>query len=103
MRQSRPSFTATKIARGIVFVAEDPRVRELLPPGTVELNSKLLTEAQLIKPWMVELYRKPWFRSFAHWVARHTTPGQMMTLPIRKRASWTMKLGEPSMKGRVSF
>ncbi len=67
MRQSRPSFTATKIARGIVFVTEDPRVRELLPPGTVELNSKLLTEAQLIKPWMVELYRKPWFRSFAHW------------------------------------
>ena len=85
MRQSRPSLTATKIARGIVFVAEDPRVRELLPPGTVELNSKLLTEAQLIKPWMVELYRKPWFRSFAHRVARHTTPGQMMTLPIRKR------------------
>ena len=59
MRQSRPSLTAIKIARGIVFVAEDPRVRELLPPGTVELNSKLLTEAQLIKPRMVALYRKP--------------------------------------------
>ena len=85
MKAHRPSLTAIKVARGIVFVAEDPRVRELLPTGTVELNSKLLVEAQLIKPWMVELYRKPWFRSFAHWAARHTTPGQMMTLPIRKR------------------
>ncbi|GMR24372.1 MAG: hypothetical protein BMS9Abin37_2908 [Acidobacteriota bacterium] len=85
MRGNRPSLSAIKIARGIVFVAEDPRVRELLPPGTVELSSKLLLEARLMKPWMIELYRKPWFRSFAHWVARHTTPGQLMTLPIRKR------------------
>ena len=85
MKSDRPSLTAIKVARGIVFVAEDPRVRELLPPGTVKLNSKLLFEAQRIKPWMVALYRKPWFRNFAHWVARHTTPGQMMTLPIRKR------------------
>ena len=85
MKTDRPSLTAIKIARGIVFVAEDPRVRALLPPGTVELNAQLLRAAQLLTPSMEKLYRNPWFRSFAHWVARHTTPGQMMTLPIRKR------------------
>ena len=85
MKADRPSLTAIKIARGVVFVAEDPRVRELLLPGTVELSSKLLLEARLTKPWMLGLYRKPWFRSFSHWAERHTMPGQMMTLPIRKR------------------
>ena len=85
MKAHRPSLTAIKVARGIVFVAEDPRVRELLPTGTVELNAQLLREAQLLSPSMERLYRKPWFRSFAHWVARHTTPGQIMTLPTKKR------------------
>lgn len=79
------STTAVKIARGIVFVAEDARVRRLLPPGLVEANARLLREASLIKPWMERLYRAPWFRRFAFWTARHTTPGQMMLLPIRKR------------------
>lgn len=85
MKANRPSLTAIKVARGIVFVSEDPRVRELLPPGAVECNAHLLREAQLITPSMEKLYRKPWFRSFAHWVERHTTPGQMMTLPTKKR------------------
>ena len=85
MRSDRPSVTAIKIARGIVFVGEDPRVRELLPPGTVELNAQILREAQLLTPSTEKLYRKPWFRSFAQWVARKTTPGQMMTLPTKKR------------------
>ncbi len=85
MRSDRPSVTAIKIARGIVFVAEDPRVRELLPSGTVELNAQILREARLLTPSTEKLYRKPWFQSFAHWVARRTTPGQMMTLPTKKR------------------
>ena len=33
MRADRPSLTAIKVARGIVFVAEEPRARELLPPA----------------------------------------------------------------------
>jgi methyltransferase (TIGR00027 family) len=85
MKADRPSLTAIKIARGIVFVSEDPQVREILPAGAVELNAAILREAGLLTPGMEKLYRKPWFRRFAHWVAHHTTPGQMMTLPIRKR------------------
>lgn len=85
MRGDRPSLTARVIARGVVFVAEDPRVRKLLPPDAIELNSKLLLEAGVMKPWMLKLYRKPWYRSFAQWVVRNTATGQMMTLPIRKR------------------
>ena len=79
------STTAIKIARGVVFVAEDPRVRALLPAGLVDVNAKLLRETNLVRPWMERLYRARWFRSFAFWVARRTTPGQMMMLPARKR------------------
>ena len=57
MRSDRPSVTAIKIARGIVFVGEDPRVRELLPPGNVELNAQRLREANLLTPSTEKLYR----------------------------------------------
>jgi methyltransferase (TIGR00027 family) len=85
MRADRPSLTARVIARGVVLVAEDPRVRELLRSDAVELNSKLLLEAGVLKPWMLKLYRKPWYRGLAHWIVRNTATGQMMTVPIRKR------------------
>lgn len=85
MRARRPSLTAAKIARSIALVAVDSRVREVLPPGLAEANERLLLETGLAKPWMFRLYRKPWFQRFAHWMGRQTVPGQMMTLPIRKR------------------
>lgn len=85
MKADRPSLTARVIARGVVLVAEDPRVRELLPPDTAELNAKVLLEAGVLKPWTLRLYRKGWFRRLAHWVVRNTATGQMITVPIRKR------------------
>lgn len=85
MKPDRPSLTAIKIARGIVFVAEDPRVRDVLPRGAVAANESLLERAGLLKASTAALYKKNWFRRFAHWVASKTAPGQMMTLPVRKR------------------
>jgi methyltransferase (TIGR00027 family) len=85
MRAERPSLTARVIARGVAFVAEDSRLRGILPPGAVELNSKLLLEAGVLKPWMVRLYRQAWYRRFFGWVVRNTATGQIMTLPVRKR------------------
>jgi methyltransferase (TIGR00027 family) len=85
MRTERPSLTARVIARGVALVAEDPRLREILPPGAVELNSRLLLEAGVMKPWTVRLYRMAWYRRFFGWMVRNTATGQMTTLPVRKR------------------
>ena len=85
MRPDRPSLTARVIARGVVFAAGDRRLREILPPDAVELDSRLLLEAGVVKPWMLRLYRRPWYRSFFAWVVRNSATGQLVTLPVRKR------------------
>jgi len=85
MRADRPSLTARVIARGVVFAAEDRRLRQILPPDSVDLNSRLLLEAGVMKPWMLKLYRRPWYRSLFAWVVRNSASGQLVTLPVRKR------------------
>ncbi len=81
----RPSHTAVKIARGLVFLGEDPVKAKLLPPGAAQTTSHLLLEAGLLKPWMVSLYGHPWFQRLVSFFERATINGQMTGSALRKR------------------
>ena len=85
MTDRRPSHTAVKVARGLVFLGEDPVKAKLLPPGAAESTSRLVLEAGLLKPWMISLYRHPWFHRFVAFIERTTMKGQMTGSALRKR------------------
>ena len=81
----RPSHTAAKIARGLVFLGEDPVKAELLPAGAADLTMRLTLEAGLLKPWMLSLYRSSWFHRLVGVVERATMKGQLTGSALRKR------------------
>lgn len=85
MRRARPSQTAVKASLIPIYLAQDPKLSPLLAPGMIEYSERLLTRAGYLKPWIIALYRKPWYRRFITFIERHTTPGQSLEFGLRKR------------------
>lgn len=85
MHSDRPSLTAQRIARGILYLAADEGVAALLPPSCVEATERLLAAAGLITPRQVSLIRKPWLVRIFGSIERLTTPGVGLKIAVRKR------------------
>ena len=85
MPRNRPSSTARKVASDFLYRAEEPAVARLAPAGSVAATIELLSAAGLLKPWMMSLIRRPWYRRFADAIERATLPGHLLHLVLRKR------------------
>lgn len=84
-RRSRASHTATKIARGIAYVARDPLHASLLPEGAASSIERLSLEARVLKPWMCSLFERQWYRRLMERTVDWVGPGELMRLTLRKR------------------
>ena len=85
MRGYRPSRTAVKIGKGMAYLARDPRLRALLPEGAVACSERLMTAAGLMKPWELSVFRSGWFHRYVTFIERHTMPGTLLYMILRKR------------------
>ena len=85
MPSHRPSYTAIKISKGILILAQDPSAKDLLPKGAAQWTERLLIAAGIVKRWELSMMRQVWFRNFAAFIERHTMPGQSVYLALRKR------------------
>ena len=81
----RPSLSSVKLARGIVLAGRNPRFAELVPEGTAEWAEKLLFAIGLLRPWMIRLFEARWYQRFVAFVIRHSNPGQLAHVCLRKR------------------
>jgi methyltransferase (TIGR00027 family) len=85
MRESKPSRTAAKVSRVLVYMARDPEWAPLLPAGAAEATEKLLLAVGGLAPWMVELYAKPRFHRMLDRLADAVARGQAVRMGLRKR------------------
>ncbi len=83
--RNRPSRTALKVARGVIWLGTDPSLAPLLPEGAAEATRSLLSAIRLHKPWHERLFRRRWHRRLVRWSERSMMPGQLVGLTLRKR------------------
>jgi methyltransferase (TIGR00027 family) len=74
-----------KIGKGIVFLAQDPKLASLLPEGAIEYSERLMTRVGLLRPWELSLFRRSGFQKLAAFVERHTMSGASLHAALRKR------------------
>jgi methyltransferase (TIGR00027 family) len=84
-RRQRPSHTAAKVARGVLYLSGDPLYARLLPEGAAESIERLSLAAGVVKPWMLRLFERSWYRRLIGWVVDKIGPGELMRLTLRKR------------------
>lgn len=84
-RRKRPSHTAAKIARGLVYVARDPKYADLLPKGAADSVERLCLEAGVLKPWMLRLFESGWYQRSIDYTVRWLGRGELWRLTLRKR------------------
>ncbi len=84
-RRRRPSHTATRVARGVLYVARDQAHAQLLPKGAADSTERLTLGAGVVRPWMVRLFERPWYRRIVDWLVGKMGPGELMRLTLRKR------------------
>lgn len=85
MRKNRPSRTAAKVGGVLLYVAEDPRYAQLLPPGLVAETERLLLASGALTPRRLALVRKRWYRALVDRMVARTAPGHLVYLALRKR------------------
>jgi methyltransferase (TIGR00027 family) len=85
MRRNRPSLTAVKVSRILLYLQGDPELSPLLPRGAAEATERLLIAAGAMQPWMVRFYQHPAARRLLAWLEQHTDPGTVWHLGLRKR------------------
>ncbi len=85
MRRNRPSYTALKVARGVIWMEGDPAYAALLPDGAAECTRELLTAAGLHKRWHERLFRMRWHRRLVTRLTDRMAPGQLEIVGLRKR------------------
>ena len=85
MRADRPSATATLIAAATVFLARDPRVADLVPPGAAELCARCLEAVSPLRLAAVNALSTPALRWAARLAERTTIPGLLLHFLLRKR------------------
>jgi methyltransferase (TIGR00027 family) len=85
VRRNRPSRSALKVVQAIAFLAQEPEVAALLPPGLAETNERLLLGAKLMKPAQLRRLANPRVRRFVYFVDSLGAHGQMLFVGLRKR------------------
>ena len=83
MHAERPSATAALIAAATVFVARDPQLAGLVPPGAAEISARCLREAGC-RSW-AELLARPGLRWLTRSAESMTIPGLLLHFILRKR------------------
>lgn len=84
MQRTRPSHTATKIARMTIFMAGHPVLGPLMPPQMGATNTRLLEAAGVLKPWHLRAYRAAWFSRMVQ-LSERFKPGMLNHMALRKR------------------
>ena len=84
-RRKRSSMTAAKVARGMVFLANDPVHRKLMPEGAADSVKRLCLAAGVLKPWMCRLFANRWYQRLTAGLLERFWPGELMRLTLRKR------------------
>jgi methyltransferase (TIGR00027 family) len=84
-RRKKPSHTAAKVARGLVYVARNPRYKDLLPEGVADSVEQLALEAGVLKPWMCRLFESSWYQPFVERTMEWLGQGELWRLTLRKR------------------
>lgn len=82
--RDRPSLTAIKIGRAVVYLAHHPRYAAVLPEGAGAWTERVMGAAGLVRPWMVGLFEAPAWRGLLRWGEGWTVPGQMLAFGVRK-------------------
>jgi methyltransferase (TIGR00027 family) len=84
-RRKKPSHTAAKVARGLVYVARNPKYKDLLPKGAAVSVEQLSLEAGVLKPWMCRLFESSWYQRFVERTMEWLGQGELWRLTLRKR------------------
>lgn len=82
--RNRPSYTALKVARGVVWMEGDPVYEPLLPEGVATCTREVLVAAGYHKRWHERVIRTRWHRRFVTWMVDRMAPGQLEILGLRK-------------------
>ena len=82
---SGPSYTSVKLARAIVYCAQQPELAPLLPTGCGEKTQDVMRAAGLLRPWMLRLFGSRVCRRYVDFLERKTIPGQLVHFCLRKR------------------
>src|SRR5262245_9601645 len=85
MRANRPSRTALQIVRAIAFLAVEPQLAALLPPGLAETNERLLVGSGLLTERQRRRIAKPRLRRLMFRWDNATAGGQLTFIGLRKR------------------
>lgn len=82
---SRPSRTATKIARFMLLLDAQPRLAGLLPAGAAAVIEPLLRASGAVSPRLITMMRRPSALRFARAMEAVTSRGQLAWFGLRKR------------------
>jgi methyltransferase (TIGR00027 family) len=85
MPRMRPSLTAIKLARVLVFLGYHEVVGPLLPAGAADASEALLRACGHLKPWMLRFYESPARRAWLERTGDRFGPGQTLRMGLRKR------------------
>lgn len=85
MPRARPSLTAIKLARVLVFLGRHEVVGPLLPDGAAAAAEDLLVACGHLKPWMLRFYENPKRRTWLERTGDRFGPGQTLRMGLRKR------------------
>jgi O-methyltransferase involved in polyketide biosynthesis len=85
MRSDRPSATARLVARGIAYVARDPRWRHLVPPDAAAATDALLLACFPGERRLLARFDRPIFRAFVAVIESMTSPGILLHYALRKQ------------------
>lgn len=85
MRPDAPSATARMVARGVAYVAGDPRWRHLAPPGMAEEGRALLAACAPSERRALALLERPAVRGLVAFVEGIAAPGILLHYVLRKR------------------
>lgn len=81
----KPSRTARKIARILLLLDTDPRLRRVLPEEFVATGEAILRGSGACRAFEINMMRQPQMLRFAHGVERWLGRGQMLWFGVRKR------------------
>jgi methyltransferase (TIGR00027 family) len=84
MTRTRPSRTAIKVARTLVYLGRDPALARLLPDGAAAASERLLSAAGQLPPAMRWLLDQPWLHRVSDRVSE-SLGAPPVHLALRKR------------------
>jgi O-methyltransferase involved in polyketide biosynthesis len=83
--RGRVSRTALKIARFMLLLDSDPRLRMVLPRDTATMCEAILRGCDAVPSWQIDMMRARWAQRFYHLTEAITARGQLLWFGLRKR------------------